>query len=175
LPHPGHEAEPIEGSCMQTESMTGSPPSDSPQSRGRRETRVFRSSDSELRAMSDWFRRFAAEAGLPESRALDLELCLNEILTNINHYAFEKPGEGDHEVRVMIERKDNALEATIEDDGRPFNPLEAPSLRQPESLEASQVGGWGIPIFRALADEVRYERRGDANLLTILVRNTGKS
>jgi anti-sigma regulatory factor (Ser/Thr protein kinase) len=159
---------------MQTESMTDPPRSDSTRSHGKSETRVFRSSDSELRKMSEWFRRFAAESGLPEGRALDLELCLNEIVTNINHYAYQE-GAGEHDVRVTIERKDGALEATIEDDGRPFNPLDAGPLQRPESIEASQVGGWGIPIFRALADEVRYERRGDANLLTLLVRDSGKS
>jgi serine/threonine-protein kinase RsbW len=160
---------------MQTESMTDPPSSDSLRSRGRNETRVFRSSDSELRRMSEWFRRFAAESGLPESRALDLELCLNEILTNINHYAYEEAGAGENDVRVTLERKDGALEATIEDGGRPFNPLDAGPLQRPESIEESQVGGWGIPIFRALADEVRYERRGEVNLLTILVRDPGKS
>jgi serine/threonine-protein kinase RsbW len=125
--------------------------------------------------MSEWFRLFASESGLPESRALDLELCLNEILTNINHYAYEEAGAGERDVRVTLERKDGALEATIEDGGRPFNPLDADPLQRPESIEASQVGGWGIPIFRALADEVRYERRGGVNLLTILVRDLGKS
>jgi anti-sigma regulatory factor (Ser/Thr protein kinase) len=125
--------------------------------------------------MSEWFRLFASQSGLPESRALDLELCLNEILTNINHYAYEEAGAGEHDVRATLERKDGALEATIEDGGRPFNPLDAGPLQRPESIEASQVGGWGIPIFRALADEVRYERRGGANLLTILMRDAGKS
>jgi len=124
--------------------------------------------------MSDWFRGFAAETGIPEDRALDVELCLNEILTNINHYAFEE-SEPVRDIRVTLERKNGRLEAMIEDDGRPFNPVEAPPLEAPESLAGAQVGGWGIPIVRTLADEVRYERRGGANLLTILVRDSAKS
>src|SRR5262249_48185895 len=105
---------------LRTDPMTDSSVAASPAAPSRLETRTFRSSDSELRRMSDWFRRFAAASGIPEERTLDLELCLNEILTNINHYAYEEADPA-HDIRVTLQRKDGRLEAVIEDDGRPFN------------------------------------------------------
>jgi len=139
----------------------------SPASPGRRETQTFQTRDAELRKMSDWFRRFAAESALPEGRALDMELCLNEILTNINHYA-HRESDGEREIQVTLHRQDRRLEATIEDDGLPFNPVESPEPSAPESLAQARIGGWGIPIVRALADEVRYERRDGRNRLVLL-------
>jgi serine/threonine-protein kinase RsbW len=140
---------------------------DSPPPPARRESQTFRNRDEELRRMSDWFRRFAAESGFSEQKALDLELCLNEVLTNINHYAHQD-SDAEREIRVALSHEGCRLEAAIEDDGQPFNPVEASAPANPGSLEEARVGGWGIPIVRALADEVRYERRDGRNRLVIV-------
>jgi serine/threonine-protein kinase RsbW len=122
--------------------------------------------------MSDWFRRFAAEAGVPAGKALDVELCLNEILTNINHYAHEGSAES-RQTQVTLEFQGGRLVATIEDDGKPFNPVETPAPPIPETLSDSKIGGWGIPIVRALTDEVHYERRDGRNRLVLAVSAAG--
>jgi serine/threonine-protein kinase RsbW len=96
-----------------------------------------------------------------------MELCLNEILTNINHYA-HRESESEREIQVTLETQSRGLEATIEDDGLPFNPVEAPEPSAPESLAQARIGGWGIPIVRALADQVHYERREGRNRLVLL-------
>jgi serine/threonine-protein kinase RsbW len=131
-------------------------------------TSSFRNDDTELRRLSHWFRQFAAERGVPEAQALDFELCLNELATNIIHYAYDDVGA--REIRVTLERTTDGLRATIEDDGRPFDPLQAAIPSPPSSLESARIGGWGIPIVRALADEVAYERRDGWNRVTILSR-----
>jgi serine/threonine-protein kinase RsbW len=136
-----------------------------------RENRSFRNDDAELRPLSEWFRGFASRNGITGTRALDFELCLNELVTNVIHYAYEDRGE--HEIRVALERDGGELRATIEDDGRPFNPLEKPPPEPAFSLEAAGVGGWGIPIVRGFADDVSYERREGRNRLTILSRKEG--
>jgi anti-sigma regulatory factor (Ser/Thr protein kinase) len=119
--------------------------------------------------MSEWFRGFAAEAGVLPARALDFELCLNELVTNINHYA-HADARG-HEFQITLEAEEQELRATIEDEGRPFNPIEAEPPVRPESLASARIGGWGIPIVRALVDELRYERYGGRNRLTIVLRD----
>jgi anti-sigma regulatory factor (Ser/Thr protein kinase) len=71
---------------------------------------------------------------------------------------------------VAVEREGDELRATVEDDGGPFNPLEKEPPEVPLSLEDAGVGGWGIPIVRALADDLSYERRDGRNRFTIISR-----
>ncbi|HEX5856024.1 MAG TPA: ATP-binding protein [Thermoanaerobaculia bacterium] len=84
------------------------------------------------------------------------------------HYAYADRGE--HEIRIALEKTGGDLRATIEDDGRPFNPLEKEPPARPRSLEAAGIGGWGIPIVKAFADDLSYERRDGRNRFTILSR-----
>lgn len=130
-----------------------------------RASRSFRNHDAELRPLSEWFREFARDNGVAEARALDFELCLNELMTNIIHYAYADRGR--HEIRVVLERDGGEIRATLEDDGEPFNPLEKAPPPVPDSLEEAGIGGWGIPIVRALADRLSYERRDGRNRVTI--------
>jgi phosphoserine phosphatase RsbU/P len=133
-----------------------------------RESRSFRNDDAELRPLSEWFRGFARSNGIAETRARDFELCLNELVTNVIRYAYADRGE--HEIRIVLEKKVGELRATIEDDGRPFNPLEKEPPPIPLSLEAAGIGGWGIPIVKAFADDLSYERRDGRNRFTLLSR-----
>ncbi len=141
-----------------------SKPSRSPE----RAERSFRNDDAELGPLSEWFRGFARENGIAGARALDFELCLNEIVTNVIHYAYADRGA--HEIRIFLKRESGELRATVEDDGRPFNPLEKEAPAIPASLEEARVGGWGIPLVRAFADGLSYERRDGRNRLTIISR-----
>jgi len=138
-----------------------------------RDARTFRNDDEELRPLSEWFRAFARRNGAAPARALDFELCLNELVTNVIHYAYADRGA--HEIRVFLEREGEELRATVEDDGRPFNPLDKEPPAIPASLEEAGVGGWGIPIVRALADDLSYERRDGRNRFTIISRERPSS
>ncbi len=60
----------------------------------------------------------------------------------------------------------------VEDDAVAFNPLEreAPDLNAP--LEDRPIGGLGVHLVRKLMDDVRYERAGARNILTMRKRAT---
>lgn len=138
-----------------------------------RDKHAFRNDDAELRPLSEWFRDFARDNGVEENRALDFELCLNELVTNVIHYAYADRGR--HEIRVSLEHDGGDLRATVEDDGRPFNPLEKEAPAIPRALEEASVGGWGIPIVRAFADDLSYERQDGRNRFTIVSRDRARS
>ena len=58
----------------------------------------------------------------------------------------------------------------IEDDGRAFNPLDAPGPDLSASLMDREPGGLGIHLARSLMDQIFYQRVGQRNLLTLTKR-----
>ena len=63
-----------------------------------------------------------------------------------------------------------AVVLTFIDSGIAFNPLEKedPNVNLP--AEERQIGGLGIFMTKKTMDEVRYERAGDRNVLTLIKR-----
>jgi anti-sigma regulatory factor (Ser/Thr protein kinase) len=127
--------------------------------------RVFATEIAELRAMSRWIRDRAATAGLADDRARDLELCLNELAVNIMRYAHADALRHDIVVRFAATRDGVVVE--VEDDGRPFNPLDRPPLEVPRTLDDLTVGGYGIHIVRSLADRLTYRRDAGRNIMAM--------
>ena len=130
---------------------------------------TIRNDDRELSRLSRWFRLFAAESDIPVERAADIELCLNELVTNIIHHAYLE--DRDHKIRIALERAPGEIRTTVEDDGRPFDPLKSALPEPARSLESASIGGWGIPIVRALADHIVHERVDGKNRLTVVFRS----
>jgi len=110
---------------------------------------------------------FAARAGLPEARRLDIRLALEEAFVNVVRYAWQ---EGQHVIHLRLVRESGVVAAVLEDDGRPFNPLETPPFDPDTPLEERREGGMGINMIRALTDEQAYERCGGRNRLRLTVR-----
>ena len=49
----------------------------------------------------------------------------------------------------------------IEDDGRPFDPLQRPDPVLPKSIETAPLGGLGIMLARKSSERLHYERTAD--------------
>jgi serine/threonine-protein kinase RsbW len=92
-------------------------------------------------------------------------LVLEEIVTNVILYGCEDGLE--HEISVRLSWEDPYIKLEVEDDGRPFNPLEAPPPDTGKPLAERQVGGLGIHLVREMMDELEYRRENDKNLLTL--------
>jgi serine/threonine-protein kinase RsbW len=95
----------------------------------------------------------------------DLNLALEEILANIISYGYSDNRE--HEIRVNLSVEPGKVRVDVEDDGQPFNPLEAPEADTTKPLEERTIGGLGIHLVRKLMDGLEYKRQGEKNLLTI--------
>jgi len=111
----------------------------------------------------------ARAAGLGRERVLELELAVEEVLTNIIKFAYpDRPGEVSAACRQL---EDQALEVTIIDQGRPFNPLTAPGPVIEAEADDRPVGGLGILLARKLTDQVTYRRQEDRNVLVLVKSN----
>lgn len=104
-----------------------------------------------------------------DKERFELQLCLEEVFTNIVSYGFVDTDE--HEIRVdlRLDAVTGVLRVSIVDDGVEFDPLSdsaGPSLNAP--LEDRPIGGLGIHLVRQYVDELEYDRRDGCNHLTLI-------
>jgi serine/threonine-protein kinase RsbW len=123
---------------------------------------------SELERVNEALAQFRRRYGLSPKVAHDLNLALEEILTNIIYHGYTDDRK--HEIYVRLKVRLGTVVAEVEDDGRPFDPLAAtePDITKP--VEERTVGGLGIYLVRKLMDGLEYKRQGDRNLLIMIKR-----
>lgn len=128
------------------------------------ETRILNRRE-ELARVTAAVDEFAAQHHLAREVVGDLQVALSEILTNIVDYGYTDDRE--HEIRVILGMSSNLVEATVEDDGVKFNPLESETPDVSAPLHARRVGGLGIYFVKNLMSEVTYDRIGNRNRLVL--------
>jgi sigma-B regulation protein RsbU (phosphoserine phosphatase) len=124
-----------------------------------------RNDPSELQRVNRTVTEFAKKHGLASELVYRVKLVLEEIITNIISYGYEDISE--HEISVRLSWKDPRIEIEIKDDGRPFNPLEAPQPDIGKPLVERQIGGLGIHLVRKMMDDLEYRRESDRNCLVL--------
>ncbi len=118
---------------------------------------------SELASANQTLTQFGRKQGLPDGVLQDLNLALGEVLTNIISYGYTDSGE--HEITVRLSIEPGEMRVDVEDDGKPFNPLEAPEVDTTKPLEERALGGLGVHLVRKLTDGLEYQRHEGKNLL----------
>jgi anti-sigma regulatory factor (Ser/Thr protein kinase) len=126
------------------------------------------SNRSEIQRLSDLVQEFGERHDLPPKVIFALDLALEETLMNVISYGY--PDGGDHQIIVRLALDRGEVTAEVEDDARPFNPLEAPEPDLSKPLEERLIGGLGIHLTRKMMDGLDYRRQGDKNLLMMKKR-----
>jgi serine/threonine-protein kinase RsbW len=94
----------------------------------------------------NWLR---ARADLDDVRFSDVVLAVNEALANAAEFAYlQQRGMGTIDVEAVQDRAAHSLTVTITDQG---------SWREPDPAQRSRARGRGIPLMRALADDVTID------------------
>ncbi|UCD80876.1 MAG: ATP-binding protein [Desulfobacterales bacterium] len=120
---------------------------------------------SELKSLNQHLTNLGSLAGLSKVSILRINVCLDELFTNIVSYGFEDDLE--HIIKFAVNVDNNLMIIHIEDDGMPFNPLKKIDPDFPANVESAQIGGLGILIIRKLIDNISYERKQGKNKLTM--------
>ena len=111
---------------------------------------------------------FCRDHGVPDEWAMELNIVLDETLTNtMFHGADGNDGPDRLRIKVDVEIADGALIVRQEDNGRAFDPLQAPEVDTTAPLEDRAVGGLGIHLIRKLMDGLAYARTDGLNVLTM--------
>ena len=111
--------------------------------------------------------------GFPEQRAFKIELAAEEVLVNIIRYAYSEGSPGDVELRGRVVSEDEFM-LEFEDGGVPFDPTSIPPPDVNLSLSRREPGGLGFFLVRKMVNEVRYRRERNRNILTFLIRKSGR-
>jgi anti-sigma regulatory factor (Ser/Thr protein kinase) len=106
---------------------------------------------------------FRAE-GCPKAVLGELELLLEEWLTNVISYGFPTSASG--RILAKASLKDDLMEVRISDSGTPFDPRQVPAPDLSLPLEERPIGGLGVHMIKRLADGLEYERRDGFNHVT---------
>lgn len=119
-----------------------------------------------MRAIEELDHQLAAWGANADARYL-AQLAAEELGTNIIKYGYDDRGE--HRIRLSLACEPDLFRLCLEDDGHEFNPCQSAEPDPDLSLEDRTPGGWGLSLVRRLAAGMNYERRGDRNVVTVLV------
>lgn len=120
---------------------------------------------SELERIAGVVERFGSEHGLPGKAVFEINLALDEVLTNVISYAYDDGGQHEIEVRLSIPGEDVMVE--VSDDGRPFDPLAVAPAELDQPLDERRIGGLGVHLVRRVMDRLEYRRDAGRNVLTM--------
>ena len=120
---------------------------------------------SEVARLMDRVEQQCHEWGLSEDDTVNLNLILDEFVSNVIRHGYED--DAAHEIHVVVGLAGDTASIRIEDDAEPFNPLEAPPPDLDLPIDQRPIGGLGIFIARALADSIEYRRERGRNVLTM--------
>lgn len=125
----------------------------------------FRNSLSELDTLRRNLEEFGKSLGMSRKGIFQISLAMEEVFANIISYGYTDNEE--HWIKITMWHQDGTLTLRIEDDGIPFNPIEAetPDLECP--IEDREIGGLGCYLIKCLMNDVAYERSGNKNILTM--------
>jgi serine/threonine-protein kinase RsbW len=100
-----------------------------------------------------------------EDRVINrLEVVLEELVSNVARHA-----DAATRLTLFANAEHDAIHLCIEDNGAPFNPLDAPEHAGFDSLEDAQLGGLGIPLIKRLTRSIEYERSGSLNRMRAVI------
>lgn len=107
-----------------------------------------------------WIAAQVTEIGATEGQSFRAQLSAEELLLN----AIQHTSRDSLSASVMLEVLQEKLRLTLQDDGAPFNFLDAPERKIDQTIEASRPGGWGLELVRRFAKVISYRRVDNRNV-----------
>jgi len=104
---------------------------------------------------------------LPDCIKHNLKVIIDEIVSNIINYSTS--AENNDKIYLSISKKNNDIKLKITDFGERFNPLLRADPDISSDIDDRAIGGLGIFLVRQFSKEVRYQRKDDKNILTVII------
>ena len=120
----------------------------------------------QITLLAEFVDQICEELNLDMTLNFNLNLVLEEAVTNVIMYAY--PQDEEHTLTVRAWTEGDKLAFEVCDQGKPFNPIEeAPEVDTTLSAEERNIGGLGIFLIQQMMDEVFYEYKNNSNVFTM--------
>lgn len=131
-------------------------------------TLVIRNEIDELNRLVVFLEELEEEWELPMALVSSVNLALEEALSNIIFYAFDKGTK--NEISIEFKLEGTEMEIVLTDSGKPYDPTQKddPDINLP--AEERPIGGLGVFLIKQIMNEVSYRRIDDKNQLTLVKR-----
>ena len=130
------------------------------------ETIMLPADDAKLQLVNDFIHSFLPD-DVDNLLVNQIDLAVEEIFINIAKYAY-KPDKGRATVRVEVNDDPVQVKITFLDHGKPYDPLAKEDPDVTLSADERPVGGLGIFMVKQSMDDVIYEYKDGANILTLV-------
>ena len=120
---------------------------------------------SEMEPLRLAIQQFCEENRLNADIIFALDLCMEELITNIIKYAY--PDRDKHEIQVDLFLEGEMVVLEVRDDGNEFDPTKRPEPNLDLPLEERGIGGLGIHLIRHYVNLMEYKREGNQNITTL--------
>jgi anti-sigma regulatory factor (Ser/Thr protein kinase) len=123
---------------------------------------------AEMSKLREVVQEFCEQNRLTQDLQFVLDLCLEELVTNVIKYGYDEPAE--HRIQIEFFLREGLLVLEITDDGCPFDPTHIPEPNLDVPPEERQIGGLGIHLVRNFVDSMEYKRERNQNITTLKKR-----
>jgi anti-sigma regulatory factor (Ser/Thr protein kinase) len=122
---------------------------------------------SELNKLQLEINKISKEWNLSPKILFNLNLAIEEIVTNIIFYGFDDDFK--HIINIKLFLEHDKLKTQIIDEGKEFNPLEEETPDHIDKpLEERDIGGLGIHFVKNIMDKIEFKREKNKNILTLI-------
>ena len=104
-------------------------------------------------------------ARLDHALAMNLNLALEEAVSNVILYAYPKDTVGEVDVHAVV--LEDRIDFTVSDGGVPFDPTATPDPDLEADVKDRPIGGLGIFLVKRIMDRVSYARENGKNILSM--------
>jgi len=119
----------------------------------------------ELARVNQFVEEIGDELGLNMELQMNLNLVMEEMVSNVIFYAYPKGKTA--EIELVAESKGKELTFVITDSGKEFDPTLKEDANTDIDPVEREIGGMGIYIVKNIMNEVTYQRLEGKNLLTM--------
>jgi len=126
---------------------------------------------AEIPRLVDVIRVFLTRVWVPSAAERVIDLAIEEIVARIIKYG--RNDEDLSEIRVNLSVEGDCLTADVEDDGRPFNPLNIDGAGKGTLGGYVAIGSSGLRQIHNVAERVEYQRVSGRNHVRIRIRERG--
>ena len=119
----------------------------------------------ELEKVNKFIEEIGDELGLGMELRMNLNLVMEEMVSNVIFYAYPKGVEA--EIELVAECDGKELSFVLSDNGKEFDPTLKEDLNPDVNPSEREIGGMGIYIVKNIMNKVSYKRLEGKNLLTM--------